>query len=256
MKKTTLIILIALSLFACRKTSPTSIPENALEVTESNMAVIAKRTATWCSACGSYGFEKFDRMKDQYGDRAAYMAWKTSFVSQEGSRLFDAVGPQFNLGNTVPTFFYNFNVDAVDSAIMAHINQDYVIANSNYDMEINGDNIKLRTTTKFFTEVQGQYYIAPYLIVDNIVGMQTGHADGVNTVHSKYVAGIATPIATGITKDFGYQITANGASRGAVMNLDFEIERDVTWKRRDISFALIIFKKESWGLQFVNAFTK
>jgi hypothetical protein len=124
MKKTTLIILIALSLSACRKTSPSTISENALEVTESNMAVIAKRTATWCSACGSYGFEKFDRMKDEYGDRAVYMAWKTSFVSQEGSRLFDTVGPQFNLGNTVPTFFYNFNVDAGDSAIMALCNID------------------------------------------------------------------------------------------------------------------------------------
>ena len=256
MKKTTLILLITLSLFACRKTSPMEESTNTLTVAESNMSVIAKRTATWCSACGSYGFEKFDRMKDQYGDRAVYMAWKTSFVSPEGSRLFDTVGPQFNLGTSVPTFFYNFNVDANDSNILAHINQDYVIANSNYSMEVNGDNIKLRTTTKFFTDVQGQYYLAPYLIVDNLVGMQTGHADGVNTIHSKYVAGIATPTTIGITRDFGYQITTKGASRGTVMNLDFEISRDVTWPVRDISFALIIFKKQSWGLEFINAFTK
>ena len=257
MKQIILSLLITTALFACRKTSPMEESENTLEVTESNMAVIGKRTATWCNPCGDWGFPQFQSLKDVWGkDDVVYMAWKDAFKTNKGSELFDEVGPTFNLGGGVPTFFYNFIANAPDSILTQHIDKDYIVANSNYEMEINGDNIKLRTTTKFFNDIDGEYYLAPYLIVDNLVGYQNGNPDGNFTIHKNYVAGIATPITVGVTRNFGYQITTNGASRGMVINLDFEIDRDVTWKQRDISFALIIFKKESWGLQFVNAFTK
>lgn len=243
------------SLLACRKTTKME-PTDNLTVDEKNMAVIAKRTATWCGPCGSSGFPMFENLKAQYGDNAVYMAWKDAFVSDEGSQLFDTVGPAFNLGNAVPTFFVNFQKVWNDSMVLAHLNADYVIANSNYDMTVEGDRVLLKTTTQFFTDVDGIYYIAPYMIVDNIVGYQNGHPDENNTIHPSYVAKIAKPVTLNNKSDFGYQITSDGASRGLTVNLEFEAERSPTWNARDISFALIIFKKQSWGLEFINAFTK
>lgn len=248
--------MVMTALVACRKTSPMEVSEETLKVEEKNMAVIAKRTATWCSPCGSAGFPMFENLKSQYGSDGVYMAWKDAFVSSEGSHLFDTVGPAFNLGNAVPTFFANFQKVWNDSMVKAHINADYIIANSNYDMSVEGQKVKLKTTTQFFTDVQGEFYIAPYMIVDNIVGYQNGHPDEDNTIHHNYVARIAIPTTVNGDKDFGYQITTKGANRGFTVNLEFESIKSPTWKPRDISFALIIFKKQSWGLEFINAFTK
>lgn len=248
--------MIATVLISCRKTSKMEVTEGNLMVEESNMAVLAKRTATWCSPCGSSGFPLFENLKTQYDDDAVYMAWKDAFVTSTGSTLFDEVGPQFNLGGTVPTFFANFQKDWSDSMVRAHINAEYVIANSNYDMIIGGDRITLRTTTKFFTDVEGHFILAPYLIVDNIVGYQNGHPDDNNTTHRNYVVNIATPTTNVLTKNFGYQITTKGADRGFTVNLEFEVDRNPLWPARNISFALIIFKRQPWGLEFINAFTK
>lgn len=255
--KNTLIILISILLTTgCRKETKMTVSDNTLEVTESNMPVIGKRTATWCGPCGSWGFPQFESLKETYENKALFMAWKDAFTTTEGSTLFDEVGPKFNLGGSVPTFFYNFIPNADDSVIKQHIELDYVIANSNYDMEVSGQNVLLKTTTKFFSNVEGVYYIAPYMIVDNIVGYQNGHADGNSTIHHNYVARIAKPTTVSTVKNFGYQLTTNGAERGYTINLEFTAKRDISWDTKDISFGLIIFKQESWGLGFVNAFTK
>ena len=256
MKKIILMVLIISSILSCRKTSPMLESDNTLEVTESNMAVVGKRTATWCGPCGSWGFPQFESLKQTYRGKALFMAWKDAFTTTEGTTLFDEVGPTFNLGGSVPTFFYNFIPNANDSVITKHIESDYVEANSNYEMEVSGENVLLKTTTKFFANVEGVYYIAPYMIVDNIVGYQNGHPDGNNTIHHNYVARIAKPTTTSSVKNFGYQLTTNGADRGHTVNLDFTVKKDISWKTRDISFGLVIYKQEPWGLQFVNAFTK
>ena len=257
MKKIIIILFTTMLFVSCKKTSPMVESDNTLEVSETNMGVIGKRTATWCNPCGDWGFPQFESLKDKWGyDDIAYMAWKDAFVSPKGSELFDEVGPQFNLGGGVPTFFFNFLPTAPDSVLTKHIDAEYVIVNSNYDMVVSGDNIKLNTTTKFFLDVDGEYLLAPYLIVDNIIGYQNGHPDGNFTTHKNYVAGIAKPTTINEFRNFGYQITTNGAKRGYTINLDFEIDKNTTWKTKDISFVLLIFKKQSWGLEFINAFTK
>ncbi len=255
MKKLLLPFAAVLVLAACKKTSDAT--ETAtLDVTEKNMAVVAKRTATWCPPCGSYGFPTFEQKKVSFGDKAVYMAWKDAFVSTDGSHLFDEVGPKFELGGSVPTFFNNFDVAAGASAVDEHVNAP-VIANANYDMVVSGNQVTLKTTTKFFKNVEGTYYMAPYMIVDNIVGNQQGHADGVNTVHHNYVAGIAKPSGTSANKDWGYTIAAGSIKEGYTANLEFTMTRDIGWNESDISFGLIIFKKgEDDKLEFVNAFTK
>ncbi len=256
MKNIILVAFVTLAVASCRKTSKMEESDNTLEVTETNMAVVGKRTATWCGPCGSSGFPRFESLKEQYKGDAVFMAWKDAFTTTEGSTLFDEVGPKFNLGNSVPTFFYNFIPNADDSVITKHLEADYVEANSNYEMEVSGQSVKLNTTTKFFANVEGTYYLAPYMIVDNIVGYQNGHPDGNNTVHHNYVARIAKPTTVSSVENFGYQLTTNGAERGFTINLEFTAKKEVSWNAKDISFGLVIYKQEPWGLQFVNAFTK
>jgi len=243
------------ALVSCKKSSPSEETEGTLKVDEKNMSVVAKRTATWCGPCGDWGFTKFEGLEQEFSGKAVLMAWKDDFATPAGTDLFDAVGPQFSLGTGVPTFFNNFQDSDGDSLIKQH-NEGFVTANSNYELDVKGQSVTLKTTTKFFTDVEGVYYLAPYMIVDGIVGYQNGHPNSPNTEHHKYVAGIAKPVNVDDSENFGYQITSNGARMGQTVNLDFTMKRDVTWDANDISFGIVIFKQQSWGLQFVNAFTK
>lgn len=256
MKKIILPLFVALTLVACKKSS-TAEETQSLDVAEQNMSVVAKRTATWCGPCGSSGFPAFAQMETDFEGKAVFMAWKDAFATPKGSELFDEVGPLFDLGGSVPTFFTNFKKERASGTIVDAHNNSPVIANSNYSFSVSGNKVNLKTTTKFFQDAEGDYLVAPYMIVDGIVGNQNGHADGANTVHHKYVAGVAKPVTSSTDENFGYQVAKNGAKAGHTVSLEFEATRDPSWNKNDISFGVIIFKQESAdSLTFINAYTK
>lgn len=173
MKPIGYLIIASLSLISCKKETSEKPATATLEVEQKNMGVIAKRTATWCGPCGGYGFVAFDNLLTNFQDEAVFLAFKGSFyhldgyqVSQEGQLLFDNINDHFNIAASTPHFFYNFSPNSSSGMVSAH-NESDVVVNSNYEFEMQSDKIKLKTTTKFFQEVEGDYYITPYLIVDN-----------------------------------------------------------------------------------------
>jgi hypothetical protein len=124
-------------------------------------------------------------------------------------------------------------------------------------MEIQGDKIILKTTTKFFQEIQGTFRLAPYLIVDNLIANQAGHPDGANTAHKKVPVDIARPVGAATSNYAGYVIADGTVKEGYTVNLECEVDIDPSWDPADISFALLIFRdqgNDSYGL--INAFTK
>jgi hypothetical protein len=257
MKKIILPLLIAGLTFVSCKKSAIEEDTQSLNVVEKNMSVIAKRTATWCGPCGDWGFPGFETLENNFEGDAVFMAWKDAFVSPKGTELFDEVGPLFDLGNGVPTFFTNFVKSGNNTEVVANHKNAPVIANSNYNFSISGNKVNLNTTTKFFQDVEGDYLMAPYMIVDGIIGFQAGHADGANTEHHKYVADIAKPVTASSVENFGYTIAKNGAKVGHTVSMEFELTKDASWDKNDISFGLIIFRQESSdSLTFINAFTK
>lgn len=238
---------------ACKKTSPT-IETASLEVEEKNMPVIAKRTATWCPPCGDWGFTTFASKEQQWEGKAVLMAWKDAFVESEGDLLFTELSNNFPVAT--PTFFTNFNSELGDADATAHIDAP-VVANANYEMSVSGTQVNLKTTTKFFKNVEGEFFIAPYMIVDGIMGNQQVQGMGTqNLEHHKYVAKVAKPTTSNNKQYFGYKIANGKVDEGYTVSLDFEATRDLSWNENDISFGLIIFQKQADTLAFVNAFTK
>lgn len=255
MKKLILPFAALLFLAACKKTSP-AVETNNLEVEEKNMPVIAKRTATWCPPCGDWGFSTFASKETQWEGKAVLMAWKDAFVEAEGDMLFDELTDNFPVATPTPTFFTNFNSDLGDADATEHINAP-VVANSNYEMTVSGTQVNLRTTTKFFKNVEGEFYLAPYMIVDGIMGNQQVSGQGTqNLEHHKYVAKVAKPTTVSNKEHFGYKIAKGKIDAGYTVSFDFEASRDLSWNESDISFGLIIFQKQADTLAFVNAFTK
>lgn len=224
-----------------------------LSVEEKNMSVIAKRTWTGCPSCGRSGFKYLKEAEIDYKGKAVVMAWYLR-LQDEAEDLFWAAGPEFNLGNSTPTYFTNFVKSAQRTVIEEH-NSSPVVLNSNYDFFISGDKVKIRTTTQFFKETDDSYYLATYLIVDGIVAPQSGHPDGSNAEHVNVVADIAKPTTISNKKDFGYLI-ANGARQNQKVNLEFDVDYNLNWEKEDMSIAIVMFKEQGDSIVFANAFTK
>jgi hypothetical protein len=254
--KKLLIIPAALMLFAaCKK--PTSDLETTptLDVEEKNMGVLGVRTATWCGPCGQ-SLNGTQSLFEQNKHLVVGMAFKDAFSEAQsvwGDYLFEKVGPQFDLGNGVPTSFQNFNTNTVAEHLAAP-----VFVNGNYEIEFNGNEMTINTTTKFFKDYSDELYIVPFVIVDDIIGQQNSHPDSPNTVHKRYVADVAYLMNKTIESKFewGYRVSSGVVKAGHTVNLKFKSEKKSHWVNNKISIGLIYFRKVGNEFFFVNAFTK
>lgn len=229
-----------------------------LDVEKKNMGVYASRTATWCGPCGSNlnnTHEVFDNVKGY----AVAMAFKDALGSAQApyaDYLFEKVPDAFGIATSVPASFQNFNV-AVPASINEHLEAE-VFVNGNYELLFNGNEITINTTTEFFKDFYGDVYLAPYIIVDSLVGYQNDHPDSPETVHMKYTANIAYPSSLTETSKFewGYLVSAGQIKNGHKVNLQFKSNKIDHWKNNNISVGMVYFKKVGDEFLFMNAFTK
>lgn len=227
-----------------------------LEVKESNSSFLAKHTGTWCAPCGGWGFTTFQSQIDTYGDSEVLVAVVSgSLGGANNEYFFDAYASALDISAT-PTFHANLG-KTTSGALVADHKAAPVVANSNYDLTIVDGKIKVKTTTKFFQDLSGEdYYIAPYIIVNNIVADQAGNPDGANTVHKKSLVDIATPVGLD-DNAFGYKIASGDIRNGYRVNLEAEADFNPSWNESDVSVAILITKRDANGKPvFVNAFTK
>ena len=226
-----------------------------LEVEQTNSSLIMKHTGTWCGPCGGWGFTNFQGQIDTYGNTEVLAATVSGSLGGANNEFFfDAFANALSLSAT-PTFHSNFGQTTNGQLVTDH-KEAPVVVNGNYDISFDAGKIKVKTTTKFFQDASGDYYLAPYIIVDGIVADQAGHPDGANTVHKLSLVDIAAP--QGQEKEaFGYKIAAGDIRNGYRVNLDVESDLDPSWDQSKISVAMVYTKRDGSGNPvFVNAFTQ
>jgi|TARA_B110000908_G_C10206619_1_gene428073 hypothetical protein len=247
----------ALILGSCQKKSE-EVATPTLEVAEHNSTLIAKHTWIGCGACGAWAFEQFANSIEN-NPNEVYIAFKQGDIGEFANQaIYDHFQAAFEIPTATPTFHNNLNADIDISTAQSAQEAAGVVMNANYTMELDGDKIKLHTTTKFFQTSEGRYRITPLLIIDNIIAPQAAHPDTTNTRHKKVPVDVAAPIG-GVTEPSydGYLIASGDIKAGYTVNLECEVDRDPSWATEDISFAILMFKENSDGsLEFVNAFTK
>jgi hypothetical protein len=251
-----LLLVGAISLSSCKKEQLDGQSSDFLEVEKTNSSFLLKHTGTWCPPCGGWGFTTFQSHIDNYGDTEVLAASVSgSLGGANNEMIFDTFGDAFNLTST-PTFHGNFGQQISASLVNAH-KESEVIVNSNYELELEGDKIIVKTTTEFFKDLSGtEYYLSPFIVVDNIIAQQAGHPDGANTSHKKSLVDIANPVGFN-PEIFGYAVAGGEIREGYRVNLEFEAVRQPSWNDADISVALVLTTRDSGGNPvFVNAYTK
>ncbi len=251
-----LLLVGALAFSSCKKSELDGESSDFLEVEETNSSFLVKHTGTWCGPCGGWGFTTFQSHIDNYGDTEVLAASVSgSLGGANNEMIFDAFGDAFDLSAT-PTFFGNFDGTIGSALIDAHKDAE-VLVNSNYELEFVGDKIIVKTTTEFFKDLSGtDYYLSPFIVVDNIIAEQAGHPDGANTSHKKSLVDVANPVGFN-PEVFGYLVAGGDIRDGYRVNLEFEATRLAAWNDADISVALVLTTRDINGEPvFVNANTK
>lgn len=258
MRKYIWILAFSTLVLSCKKGNSDLEVTPTLDVEQRNMGVYAVRTATWCGPCGSYLDNTQSTFENVKGSAVA-MAFKDAFSEAQSpfaNVLFDKIPDMFETATSVPTTFQNFNA-AAPASIVEHLDAE-VKMNGNYEIIFNGNEMTINTATKFFKEYLGDVYLAPFIIVDSLVGHQNGHPNTPQTVHMKYVADIAYPSSRTSSSKFewGYLVSAGAVKDGHQVNLQFKAEKRDHWKNHNISIGLIYFRKMGDRFIFLNAFTK
>lgn len=261
MKKIMFISIVFLALSACKKENSDKETTETLTVEEKNMGVFAQRTATWCGPCGASMNGTQDNMSNQLAQgRAVPMSFKDNFIglngmshSNWGDYLFGEVLDQFEIESSVPHSFYNFTQSSIDEHVL-----DTVVLSGNYNIDFDGNKMTIKTTTQFFQSYLGDVYLAPFVIVNDLVGSQLEHPDTPNSIHKHFVADVAYP--TGFAPEdksaWGYRVAAGQMPKGQKINMEFTLEKKAHWVNSNISIAMVYFRKVDNQYIFLNAFTK
>lgn len=258
MKRTTLLLslLSIFALTACKKESVEEITPT-LDVEEKNAVLVAKHTWTGCVPCGGWGFETFDNLISNTPEHVHVAFTMGSLGGYGNQAIYDFMQNTFGIPNATPTFHNNLDASLSVAEAEQLMEEQGVIANSNYEMKIDGNKITLNTTTKFFKDVNGVFTLAPYLVVDGIIANQSGHPDGANAEHKKVAVGIAKPTTVSQADFEGYTVADGQVKAGHTVNLEFEIDANPNWDPNNVSFALMIFQANGDGtFKLINTFTK
>lgn len=160
----------------------------AQPVQEKQMSIVVKKTATWCSNCGSWGWQWFkDAIDDTEGDAFPIALHSTSSLLKPPMDLDGALIAQFSGNGGFPTFFVNGTayasyaslVNAVGTAAAAS-----PLAGIGLETGFSNDLIQVQGNVKFFQPFQGEIAVAYYLIRDSLVFTQA--VQGPNAIH-RYV---------------------------------------------------------------------
>lgn len=161
----------------------------ALAQNTGQQAFIVKKTATWCSNCGSWGWTWFkDLIQATEGQGGIPIALhSTSSQLKPPADLDGAILGAFNTTGSFPAFFVNGiqypTYAATLSAAQAAITQQPV-ATLSLQTGYDADAISARAVVSWAKDGEGQYAVGLYVVEDSLVFQQS--AQGANAIH-RYV---------------------------------------------------------------------
>lgn len=188
--------------------------------------LITKRTATWCPNCGTWGWDMAKSLEELQNEnaiivRAHYSGILESKVAIDITENFDAIyQPEFyineerqNVGSsTWPAQVQVFD-DLIDANAKKEANVVFNIASTFQENVINAD-VKIEISKP----IDGEYFLAAYLVEDNIVANQA--SQGEQAVHNSVLRASFTE------GSFGDQVIDSSADKGFIAELKKMMEVD------------------------------
>lgn len=227
----------------------------AQDVPEQQTPLITKITATWCSNCGSWGWDLFENVIEDNKGKAIMLGAHPSgdLGSTEGADFnsnFKAIGqPKFFFNNTDIRATRN-SIAAKRTEVEGMINDMITqspLANVGFYAEMKDGNINVRTKTKFFQDGGADTYNLGLYVIENEVqntqASQSGVVSHPNVIRTSFTAG-----------SFGEVLDASGTiATGTEISRDFSVAVNPNWNMDHVSVVAIIWRDNNGTFEFVNA---
>jgi hypothetical protein len=263
MKKILILSSIAVSLFmaSCTKEETKSsviVPtDNSLMVSEKNMSLINKFTGTNCYYCGDWGWTLIEDLITAHKDDAVVVGAysQNSFAQLFISPIATDWDKRLAVTQGYPTFAPNF-VDSwllpvkddlennIEATVTSH-NNSPILVNTAHTFKIEGTNLIITSTTKFFKEATGEYQLGVYVMENKVIGNQSGPKGGPSASHHNVLRAGNTSWGEALANG---TITAN-----TKIDKTTTIVLDAKWKVADLEVFTVIWKKNGTKWNFVNA---
>ncbi len=229
---------------------------SCLYPTESRKVTFIEFTATWCLQCGSWGSDAFHQTLADNPDELIGIASHSSPTDPMYNSVAQAFIDNFSIDNWpnywIGNDFLANNYFQVNNYLPTYMAQP-VVANVLALYSIDATGITVRTSTKFFKDATGDFYLGVYVLESGIDGSPTAGAyaqsgtNDPNYTHDHVLRAAAT------ANPWGDQIVSGSATAGEIINMTYTIPLQVEWNTENLDIVCVIWKANGSSYDYVNA---
>lgn len=214
--------------------------------------------ATWCGNCGQFGIPVTNQVISQVGSKAVFMTMHASTNSALYSPTAQALTAAFGASGQPHWTFNGASVGSysgsIQNTMITNINNNYNATmsdvNTGYNWYVAGDTLYVETLTEFFNAANGDYYVAPYVIEDNVYAYQANYDPMIPNGNIFHKNILRTAVAS---TDFGDMIASGSINAGTQYPYTFKMKIDPAWNLNEIRVATVVWKRNGQAYDFENA---
>ncbi len=226
-----------------------------IEIPETQLSLISKKTATWCPNCGGAAWDSFKGMIQDNQEKAVMIAAHFSPSSDLYSGAALNIIDQFESYPGQPVFYFNEarvagSGESTRTEIAGKVNTAFgqsPIAQTGLFAYYTpgGNSIEVKTETKAFENLDGTYYLGVYLVEKSVTADQSGR--GNNVQHSNVLGSSFSNSA------FGEILIDGNATQNSTFPKEYSIGIEEGTDKQNLQVVTILWKEISSGqFQFVN----
>ena len=245
------LFIFLISLFGAINTSTSQ----TLNVPFQKKPLLIKTTATWCTPCGEYLWVT-DSIHSTYSDSIVFINAHVS-SSTIGDPYSGDFHNEINGGGGIPAY----NVDGTKiqdwppsvNSIMDFANAQFdstIVANIAFNAVFTGNSVTVSTTTKFFENATGEFYVNVFLLENELVADQSTSTGYQSVVHERVSRG---PIMDGNSGMWGELIEASSATSGSTYDVSFTSNINPSWNTNHMEVVAVIWQKNGSFYKVLNS---
>ena len=242
MKKIQLLLLLLISISAFSQT---------LEVPQSKKALLFKATASWCSPCGYYHYVT-EEIYNEHSDSILFLNGHVA-SSDVGDNFSGDMHNLLNGGGGIPSYSLSGveladwppTVDMIIEEATNFFNEE-ITANIAFEYQINGNELTINSTTKFFQDITAdKFYVGVMVLENNILVNQK-----VDEIYEEMIQHRIQRTVIGELNDMGEgkklwadEIASGDITSGTEINHSFTKTLDDVWDYDELNFIVVIWKR-------------
>lgn len=226
-----------------------------LNVPYQKKPLLSKTTATWCIPCGDYQWIT-DNIYDNHSDSIVFINAHVA-TSDIGDPYSGDFHNEINSGGGIPAY----NVDGTkisawpptETDIMTFATAQFdstIVANIAFTANITASSITVNTTTKFFEDAAGEFYVNVFMLENDLMTNQNTNSGYTPMVQKRVSRG---PIMSGNSGMWGELIESVSATAGDEYNASFTGNISSSWDINNMEVVAVIWQRTSAGYKVLNS---